>query len=226
MSTPANTPPVTPPGNTSGLPPSPPLPPDPGLQWRIKSFDFVADATKQLITVATGVITVTVIFSKDLTAGNRMLALLAWIVLLISVLFGVLTLFNMSGLLAALAVGKDANDASKKPGSSRSGAEEGINEPGNRLLSVIQLGTFVAGLLLVLVFGFFAAQGDGKSDKDKATPQAVTVTCVTSSPPPPPNLDCGKDDSRKKTKRRGAKPRGCPVAATNPLPGTDTCLAP
>jgi amino acid transporter len=186
----------------------------------------VADATKQLITVATGVITVTVIFSKDLTTWSRSLALLAWITLLASVFCGVLVLFNMGGLLDALAKGKDANktnDAGKNPKKTKGDAEEGIRESGNLLLSQTQVGAFMVGMLLMLFFGFFAVRGSGSSDGNKAAvtvtcvappaPQAVTVTCVT--PPPSPTLKrhCWKDKRKKKLKRRGEKEG--PVAATS-----------
>jgi len=43
-------------------------------EWRKQSFDFTADSTKQLITVAAGVVTATVLFSKDLDAISRGLA--------------------------------------------------------------------------------------------------------------------------------------------------------
>lgn len=198
MSTPANTPPQPPPD-----PPS------------MKSFDFVADATKQLIAVATGVITVTAVFSKDLSAGSRWLALAAWSVLLLSVLGGVLTLFNMSGLLA-------------------DGAKEGINERGNRQLSAFQLVTFLFGLLLVLVFGFFAVHGNGSTDKDKPAPLAVTVTCTA---PSAPKQDCGNDGGKPmpgggedakpaKPHRNPPRPRtpSGPTAAHGPISGIAPCL--
>jgi hypothetical protein len=185
MSTSGDIPPVSPPGNDSAPPPLPP-PRDPEMQWRMKSFDFVADATKQLIAVATGVITVTVIFSRDLSPLSRWLAVSAWSALLISVFCGVLTLLNMSGLLAALATGGDAYNAKQEPKKSKGGAAQGINETGNRYLAGAQLAAFLVGLVLVLIFGFVAAHGNGSSDTEKALSQAVTVTCLTPSAPPPP----------------------------------------
>jgi len=58
----------TPPGQQGNLPPVSPTP-----EERKKAIDFAADATKQLITVAAGVITATVIFSKDLNSSARSL---------------------------------------------------------------------------------------------------------------------------------------------------------
>src|SRR5271170_6324451 len=85
-------------------PPGAPAAPD----WRKQAFDFLGDSTKQLITVATGVVTATVLFSKDLDATSRDWALAAWIVLTISVIFGIFTLFNMSGNLNRAAKGPAA----------------------------------------------------------------------------------------------------------------------
>lgn len=68
-------------------------------EWRKQAFDFAADSTKQLITIATGVVTVTVLFSKDLDAVSRGWALAAWIVLLLSIGSGLAALLNMSGNL-------------------------------------------------------------------------------------------------------------------------------
>jgi hypothetical protein len=70
----------------------PPLP-----DWRGKSFDFAADATKQLITVATGVVTAAVIFSKDFSPTGRGFAVTAWIFLILSVIFGIITLLGLVG---------------------------------------------------------------------------------------------------------------------------------
>jgi hypothetical protein len=64
----------------------------PVQEWRKQSFDFASDSTKQLITIATGVVTATVLFSKDLDSLSRWLALAAWIVLTISVMSGVAAL--------------------------------------------------------------------------------------------------------------------------------------
>jgi hypothetical protein len=209
MSTPSTptTPPPSEPGPTES---SNGVPPDPGLQWKMKSFDFVADATKQVITVAAGVITATVIFSKDLTFSTRLLATVAWIFLLVSVVFGGLMLFNLSGVLAAFASGN--------------GPKEGINERGSRKLATGQLITFLLGLFFVLVFGFFAVRGNGNADKDKSTPpQAVTVTgsvsatvngmvtCAAPPVPKPPAVGGTKSNQKRSGGRKHVTPPPCPA---------------
>jgi hypothetical protein len=121
---------------------------------QIKAFDFAADATKQLITVATGVVTATVLFSTGLDARSREWALASWIVLTVSVVFGLFTLLNLTGNLF-------------------SAATPNINAAGIRRLSQTQIVLFVAGIGLVVVFGIFAARAN-----PVAAPQPITVTCT------------------------------------------------
>jgi len=104
MSSPSTPVPPAPPGAAPTLPltptapPGPPVPPVPP-DWRKHAFDFLGDSTKQLITVATGIVTITIIFSKDLLPHARISALCAWILLTISVIFGIWTLYTLSGIL-------------------------------------------------------------------------------------------------------------------------------
>src|SRR5687768_11657747 len=56
---------------------------------RKKAFDFAADATKQLVTLAIGVVTLTITFAKDVvkvaSGPQKVLLTLAWIVYLLSI---------------------------------------------------------------------------------------------------------------------------------------------
>ena len=66
--------------------------------WNKQSFDYAADGTKQLITIATGVVTATAIFVKDLaTPAARVATVLGWSALLTSIIFGVFVLFSLAG---------------------------------------------------------------------------------------------------------------------------------
>jgi hypothetical protein len=122
-----------------------------------KAFDFASDTTKQLITVATGVVTATVLFSTGLDARSREWALASWIVLTVSVVFGLMTLMNLCGNLE--------NATATKPAS--------IYASGIRILSGIQFVLFLIGVGLVVVFGVFAARA-----VVPATPTTpITVNC-------------------------------------------------
>jgi hypothetical protein len=114
-----------------------------------KAFDFAQDATKQLITLATGVIALTLTFLTDVikkapgSSADWLHA--AWVVFLVSIVFGVFTLLNISGVLER--PGKDEQEVALTPS---------IYRPSIRVLSIIQILTFSTGVALTLVFGFKA----------------------------------------------------------------------
>lgn len=68
-----------------------------------KAFDFAQDTTKQLITLATGILALTLTFLKDVVssapAGTRLFLEWGWGVYLASILFGVFTLMSLAGNL-------------------------------------------------------------------------------------------------------------------------------
>jgi hypothetical protein len=70
---------------------------------RKKAFDFAQETSKQLITLATAIIGLTVTFGKDFAGGvngfARFLAIASWVLFLISILFGLITLMAMTGSL-------------------------------------------------------------------------------------------------------------------------------
>jgi hypothetical protein len=131
---------------------------------RKQVFDFAADSTKQLITVSAGVITATVIFSKDLDTISRYLALASWILLLVSVICGLLALLSMTGNLQNSLVGS---------------VEPNLSEDIHSL-SKYQLGSFLLGMFMVMVFGFFAARV-----KSPPETKPATVNCIVPNLPAP-----------------------------------------
>jgi hypothetical protein len=104
-----------------------------------KAFDFAAELTKQLITLATGMIALTITFSKDFLQRSapaaRPWALWAWGMLLASVVFGIWTMMALTGSLGR--------------GSSGVPSVYGANV---KLPSALQIVTFLIGLLLTVVF--------------------------------------------------------------------------
>ena len=73
------------------------------MNFREKSFDFAADVSKQLITLSTAIITVTITFSKDILGGgtdtNKYWLLAAWGMFVVTIFFGVWTLMALTGSL-------------------------------------------------------------------------------------------------------------------------------
>ncbi|EGR3366076.1 hypothetical protein DMN80_24545 [Vibrio parahaemolyticus] len=69
------------------------------------AFDYAKETTKQLMTLATGFIALTVTFSKDFISNApdevKWKATAVWILLLISVLFGQFCLMALTGILGS-----------------------------------------------------------------------------------------------------------------------------
>lgn len=72
-------------------------------EQRQKAFDFCADVAKQLITLATGIIVITITFSKDfiihVNDSAKLWAYWAWFVYLASIVLGMLTLLALTAEL-------------------------------------------------------------------------------------------------------------------------------
>uniref|UniRef100_Q021B7 Uncharacterized protein n=1 Tax=Solibacter usitatus (strain Ellin6076) TaxID=234267 RepID=Q021B7_SOLUE len=160
----------------------PPTPPGPDA--RKQAIDFAADATKQLITVAAGIVTATVIFSKDLAPAGRYWALAAWIALTLSVLGGLAVLFIMTGKLKRF-----ASDATPPI------LDRQVNDA-----SLFQWSFFLGGMVLMMVFGFIAA-GTRQVAPDT---RPLAVTCIVPAPPAPlqPKDIPGQSTSKKRPKSK------------------------
>ena len=67
---------------------------------RKKAFDFASDTTKQLITLSTALIALSITFKGNFNqSGNEILLLICWISFFVSVLFGIGTLMALTGTL-------------------------------------------------------------------------------------------------------------------------------
>jgi hypothetical protein len=114
---------------------------DPRIQ---KAFDFAQESTKQLITLSTAVITLTITFLTDVVkeapAGSAAWLQAAWIFYLVSIVFGVFALLALTGSLG-----------SRKEAASPSIYSKNIVVP-----SMAQVVCFFTAVALTLVFGFKA----------------------------------------------------------------------
>jgi hypothetical protein len=148
-----------------------------------KSFDFAADTTKQLITLATAIITLTVTFSKDIIGvGNdypKTLLAWTWGVFIASLFFGIFALMALTGTLQPISEDKKAkkeknpeNDADKKakvtlaekiiadaasqgvPLQNIAEEDYSINQTSIRLWSILQIFSFIVGVIMTVVFGY------------------------------------------------------------------------
>jgi hypothetical protein len=107
-----------------------------------KAFDFAADATKQLLTLSTGILTLTIAFSKVIADPvpfrARLFLVGAWACFLISIVFGVMTLLALTGTL------------DQQP---QWAAPISIRGDNVRVPALLQIGWFILALLLTLIFG-------------------------------------------------------------------------
>jgi len=109
-----------------------------------KAFDFAQESTKQLIALATGVIALTITFLTDVIktapAGSAGFLQAAWVLYLVSIVFGMLTMLMLTGNL-------------ERPGAGKSPS---IYRGNIVVCSIAQVLTFSAAIGLTLVFGFKA----------------------------------------------------------------------
>jgi hypothetical protein len=110
-----------------------------------KAFDFAQGATKQLITLATAVIALTVTFLTDVvkaaSSGSARVLQLAWILYFVSIVSGVFTLLGLAGNL-------------ERPGNS---GTPSIYRPNIVVFSLVQVLSFCIAVLLTLVFGWLVS---------------------------------------------------------------------
>jgi hypothetical protein len=113
-----------------------------------KAFDFAADLVKQLISLATGIIALTITFSKDFLQSTsapsaRPFAMIAWSFFVMSILCGIWALMSLTGTL-------DQKCGSEPVPVTIRGANVVIP-------SALQILFFVGGLVMTIVFAVKAA---------------------------------------------------------------------
>jgi hypothetical protein len=105
------------------------------------AFASASDTSKQLITLATGVLALEITFAKDvilkLDATAKYLVGASWILLLLSVTAGVWTLLALTGTLG--------QGTALKP--------KAISGSNIRIPAILQILLFLGGLLLTVWFG-------------------------------------------------------------------------
>jgi hypothetical protein len=122
-----------------------------------KAFEFAADASKQMIALATGTIALTITFLKDVLndpAARAGALQWAWLAFGTSVGFGLWFLLALTGSLGSKRISDDALT---------------INAPNAQFPMWGQLLTFLVGLLLTIVFGMTGLRGATGTSRDTTT---------------------------------------------------------
>lgn len=114
-------------------------------------FEFASELSKQIITLSTGILALTITFHKDVLEGqprraDRLLAW-AWAALLLAVLFGIWHLMALTGHLVS---------------------PEGASEIGSsaRGPAALQVLAFATGLGLVIAYGALNLRRPGKAGRE------------------------------------------------------------
>jgi len=116
-----------------------------------KAFDFASETTKQLITLSTALIALSITFKGNFSnTENQSLLLLCWISFFVSVLFGIGTLMALTGTLE-----KCTEDSENPVKLSIYGAN--VKRP-----SFLQILFFLIGLLLLGIYGGNSIKYDKK----------------------------------------------------------------
>ncbi|HEU4710159.1 MAG TPA: hypothetical protein VFS76_01275 [Pyrinomonadaceae bacterium] len=137
---------------------------------RQKAFDFAAEATKQLITIASAIIAFTVTFAKDflgnVASGHKWIAAVAWFFYFLSIVSGVLTMYALAGQL--------------EPGGEET-AKPSIWGGGATLFMGAQQIFFAVAVLVTFLFGILALYSPAP------TVQPNPPATVSASPSPSPS---------------------------------------
>ena len=111
------------------------------------AFTSASDTSKQLITLATGLLALEITFAKEivvkLDTNSKCYVGVSWVLLLLSVMAGVWTLLALTGSLS---------QASAPTPTSISGTNV-------RIPAILQILLFLGGLILTVLFGIQIVQG-------------------------------------------------------------------
>ncbi|MEZ5070211.1 MAG: hypothetical protein R2751_04380 [Bacteroidales bacterium] len=128
-----------------------------------KAFDFASDTTKQLITLATALIALSVTFHGNFSnQENNGLLLWCWISYFGSVLFGIWTLMAMTGTLE-----KSTEKECKEP------VKFSVYGANVRIPSSLQILFFLAGLFLL---GFYGGKSINQSSPNQEELKVIKET--------------------------------------------------
>lgn len=144
-----------------------------------KAFDFAAESTKLLITLSTGIIALTITFSKDFVPDLSEVRLwpivTAWGCFLLSVIFGIATMLSLTGLLSGYPTGSGDEGAEIEPS---------VYAPSVSRKSLLQIVFFLLALGFTCVHGCESmsriddcrARCDNTVDPASLTPSVTAIT--------------------------------------------------
>ncbi len=103
------------------------------------AFQFAKEVSTQLITIASALIGISVTFIKDFTPSGKAWLRASWLVYVLSILFGIVTLMALTGMLESLAASGKSFDKFSLP---------------TRLAAGIQIIAFALATICLVIFGW------------------------------------------------------------------------
>jgi hypothetical protein len=137
-----------------------------------KAFEYAGETVRQVLTLATGVIALTVTFAKDIIEpGSAALPWMkwGWTLFGVSIFFGILTLMAITGQLHAAAAKVPAGNPD-------------MYAPNIRLFASLQIWLCFVALVLTIRFGIIGMNEGRQRKAVVASPPAVTVACTPCAP--------------------------------------------
>lgn len=141
-----------------------------------KSFDFAADITKQLVALSTAIISLCVaftdkIFSSDVAMSYSCWLLASLIAFVVSIIFGILTLMALAGHLGNPHNENKSNDQQSEPQPSEARCNQSkqisssspIYKGNVRVLSILQMLTFVTAIIVAMIYVYKASTATRKA---------------------------------------------------------------
>jgi hypothetical protein len=152
------------------------------MDYHEKAFEYAGETVRQVLTLATGVIALTVTFAKDIIEpGSAALPWMkwGWTLFGVSIFFGILALMAIAGNLHADARKEDVRQAAIQAGGPAPPyqAPVGIYAGNIALFANLQIWTCFLALILTIRFGIIGMNEAQQRKATAAAPSAVTVTC-------------------------------------------------
>ena len=120
-----------------------------------KAFDFASDTTKQIISLSTGILALSVTFSEELLGDTgefpKNLLIGAWVIFIISIFFGLLTQMTLTGTLDPREKYKEKTSLS-------------INNWNIKIFSICQVIFFFIAIIITVLFGYQSLRNSSLGD--------------------------------------------------------------
>ncbi len=143
-----------------------------------KAFDFASESTKLLITLSTGIIALTITFSKDFIGDTSSVSIwplvTAWIFFFLSIFFGILTMLSLTGTLLPKDIDFDEIEAHEK--------DLSIN--GSNIIgkSIAQIICFLIALILTGLFAYQSLDSKSKTEGTKVPQNQPEISSFLTLP--------------------------------------------